>query len=113
MPPVLQTERIAHLSYGRMPLRCGILFQAMSLVGQTRSCGDVASNVRFARKRTWFGGLGVRAVIPLFGGSDASQLVGLLVSIESGNVRSRQWNHVDQAGNRRAGPIGRRQHAAP
>jgi hypothetical protein len=33
MPPVLQTERIANLSYGRRLLRCGILFQAMSLVG--------------------------------------------------------------------------------
>jgi hypothetical protein len=33
---VLQTERIAHLSYGRRLLRCGILFQAMSLVGQIR-----------------------------------------------------------------------------
>jgi hypothetical protein len=41
------------------------------------------------------------------------QLVGLLVSIESGNVRSRQRTHVGQAGNRGARPIGRRQHAAP
>src|SRR5262249_10445622 len=35
MPPVLQIERIANLSYGRRLLRCGILFQAMSLVGQS------------------------------------------------------------------------------
>jgi hypothetical protein len=43
MPPVLQIERIANLSYGRRLLPCGILFQAMSLVGQTRSFGDVGS----------------------------------------------------------------------
>src|SRR5262245_16142174 len=36
MPPVLQTERIAHLSYGRTLLRCGILFLAFA-------CGSFAS----------------------------------------------------------------------
>src|SRR5262245_29066456 len=41
MPPVLQTERIAHLGYGRRLLRCGILFQAMSLVGQTATWRQV------------------------------------------------------------------------
>src|SRR5207253_10835701 len=30
MPPVLQTERIAHLSYGRRLLRCGISIPAMT-----------------------------------------------------------------------------------
>src|SRR5262245_16867438 len=43
MPPVLQTERIAHLSYGRRLLRCGILFQAMSAWG---SCMDGARGAR-------------------------------------------------------------------
>jgi hypothetical protein len=40
VPPVLQTERIAHLSYGRSLLRCGISIPAMTAVGQTRSFGD-------------------------------------------------------------------------
>jgi hypothetical protein len=34
-------------------MRCGILIPLMSAVGQKRSCGDVGSNVRFARKRKW------------------------------------------------------------
>src|SRR5262249_35113896 len=47
MPPVLQIERIPTLSYGRRLLRCGILFQDMSLVGQSviRRC---RLNVRIA-----------------------------------------------------------------
>ena len=35
MPPVLPTERIAHLGYGRRLLRCGISIQPMSQLGQT------------------------------------------------------------------------------
>jgi hypothetical protein len=34
MPPVLLTERIAHLSYGRRLLRCGISTSLMTAVGQ-------------------------------------------------------------------------------
>ena len=36
MPPVLSTERIAHLSYGRRLLRRGISTQLMTAVGHTR-----------------------------------------------------------------------------
>jgi hypothetical protein len=44
MPPVLPTERIAHLSFGRRLLRCGISIRPMSAQGQfrpTRSKRDV------------------------------------------------------------------------
>jgi hypothetical protein len=34
--PVLPTERIAHLSYGRRLLRCGISIRSMSVQGQSR-----------------------------------------------------------------------------
>jgi hypothetical protein len=35
MPPVLSTERIAHLSYGKGLLRCGISIPAKAAQGQT------------------------------------------------------------------------------
>src|SRR5262249_44467834 len=37
MPPVLPTERIAHLCYGRRLLRCGISIRPMSGLGQKRT----------------------------------------------------------------------------
>jgi hypothetical protein len=46
MPPVLQIERIANLSYGRRLLPCGILFQAMSLVGRVSRVSPVHTAVR-------------------------------------------------------------------
>jgi hypothetical protein len=36
VPPVLPTYRIAHLSYGRRPLHCGILLRPMTAAGQNR-----------------------------------------------------------------------------
>jgi hypothetical protein len=36
MPPVLPAERVAHLSYGRRLLRCGISIQPMSQLGHSR-----------------------------------------------------------------------------
>jgi hypothetical protein len=44
MPPVLQIERIANLTYGRRLLRCGILFQAMSLVGSQAAVSNRGKN---------------------------------------------------------------------
>src|SRR6266568_9091766 len=38
--PLLPTERIAHLSYGRRLLRCGISVRAMSHMGQTLPSRD-------------------------------------------------------------------------
>jgi hypothetical protein len=63
MPPMLPTERIAHLIYGRRLLRCGISIHAMTAQGRTQSFGDVGSNVWFARKRTCLGDLCVRALL--------------------------------------------------
>jgi len=37
MPPVLPTERIAHLSYGGRPLHCGISIRPVSGWGHSRS----------------------------------------------------------------------------
>ena len=42
MPPVLPTERIAHLNYGRRLLRCGISIPAMTAWGRDRRCRVVA-----------------------------------------------------------------------
>ena len=50
MPTVLPTERIAHLSYGRRLLRCGISILAMTAWDQLRSSEDVRGTTALAPK---------------------------------------------------------------
>jgi hypothetical protein len=47
---VLSTERLAHLSYGRRLLRCGILTGLMTALGHPRHIGALSTlgDVRFA-----------------------------------------------------------------
>jgi hypothetical protein len=47
MPPMLPTERIAHLIYGRRLLRCGISIHAMTAQGRTQSFGQPPRCRRF------------------------------------------------------------------
>jgi hypothetical protein len=54
------TDKIAHLSYGRRLLHCGISTPTMTASGHTRPFGNVRLNVRFARKRTRLGDLWAR-----------------------------------------------------
>ena len=51
MPPVLPAERVAHLSYGRRLLRCGISIQPMSQLGP--NCEELGHrSARLARQKS-------------------------------------------------------------